>query len=106
MSDWKPYVETMHLSDGGRQMEAMLNKLDEKERAKRFAARIGRVAERLTASQRKLLIMVVLERLPAAEIRRRLGIGERTLRKRLALLERKIRRTRRGRDGGAAPTPP
>lgn len=93
MSDWKPYVDALHVSDGGRQMNAMLDKLDEKARAKRFAARVGRVAAALEPSQRELLEMVVFERKSRAEIMAELGIAERTLRQRVHDLEKKIQKS-------------
>ena len=92
MSDWKPYVDALHVSDGGRQMNAMLDKLDEKQRAKRFAARVGRVVAALEPSQRELLEMVVFERMTFAEIMRETGWSEPDLSQRLTRIEKRVRR--------------
>ena len=92
MSDWKPYVDALHVSDGGRQMNAMLDKLDEKARAKRFAARVGRVAAALEPTQRKLLELIVFERMTFAEIMRETGWSEPDLSQRLARIEKRVRR--------------
>ena len=93
MSDWKPYVDALHVSDGGRQMNAMLDKLDEKQRAKQFAASVGRVAAALEPSQRELLEMVVFERMTFAEIMRELGISKSTLSERISTLEKKVEKS-------------
>lgn len=77
-------------NDDGRQMEAMIDKLDEKQRAKQFAARVGRVAEALEPSQRKLLELIVFERMTFAEIMAELGITKSTLSERISTLEEKV----------------
>lgn len=92
MSDWKPVLDELDTSDDGRQMEAMIDKLDEKQRAKQFAARVGRVVAALEPSQRKLLELAVFERMRFAEIMAEMGWSEPDLSQRLARIEKRVRR--------------
>ena len=92
MSDWKPVLDELDTSDDGRQMEAMIDKLDEKQRAKQFAARVGRVVAALEPSQRKLLELAVFEGKSRAEIMSELGISQSCLTHRLDMIEKKLKK--------------